>query len=81
VGYHWLVGIAAINSTVSLYYYLKIIRQVYIEEVQEGDSKWTINPMIRGVVTSTCIAVIILGVVPYFYETINLHTSSWLKLF
>jgi NADH-quinone oxidoreductase subunit N len=31
-GYHWLVILAALNSTVSLYYYLRIVRQAYIED-------------------------------------------------
>jgi len=29
-GFYWLVAVAAINSTISLYYYLQIIRQMYV---------------------------------------------------
>ena len=31
-GFHWLVAVAAVNSTISLYYYLRIVRQMYIED-------------------------------------------------
>ena len=30
-GFYWLVALAAVNSTISLYYYLRIVRQMYIE--------------------------------------------------
>ena len=34
-GYHWLVAVAAVNSTISLYYYLRVVRQMYIEPADD----------------------------------------------
>jgi len=34
-GYLWLVALAVTNSLVSLYYYLKVVRQMYIEAPRE----------------------------------------------
>ena len=36
-GFLWLAGLAIFSSLISLYYYLQILRQVYIEPVPAGD--------------------------------------------
>jgi len=38
------VALAAVNSTVSLYYYLRIVRQMYIEPDDAGATPLTIFP-------------------------------------
>ena len=44
-GFLWLATVAVIMSTVSLYYYLKVIRQMYVAEPAEGDSaRWRLSP-------------------------------------
>ena len=37
-GFLWLAGLAIFASLISLYYYLKVIRQMYIEPVPNYDS-------------------------------------------
>jgi NADH-quinone oxidoreductase subunit N len=37
-GFLWLAGLAIFSSLISLYYYLQILRQVYIEPTPAGDS-------------------------------------------
>ena len=44
-GFLWLATVAVIMSTVSLYYYLKVIRQMYVAEPAEGDSRWRLSPV------------------------------------
>ena len=44
-GFLWLATVAVIMSTVSLYYYLKVIRQMYVAEPAEGDSRWRLSPI------------------------------------
>lgn len=77
--YHWLVAVAAINSTISLYYYLRIVRQMYIESSDETASFYPVSPVIGTTVALTFVGTVILGIVPFFYETIvqTVSASSW----
>ncbi len=77
-GYHWLVAVAAINSTVSLYYYLRIIRQMYMEPPAENAKKLPISKTLALTFLLTTLAVILLGVIPHVYETIQTQTTNWL---
>ncbi len=44
-GFLWLATVAVIMSTVSLYYYLKVIRQMYVADPADGDSRWRLSPV------------------------------------
>lgn len=51
-GYLWLAGLAIFSSLISLYYYLNVIRQIYIEEPPPGVDGGTLldeNPALRKV--------------------------------
>ncbi len=77
-GYYWLVGVAAVNSTVSLYYYLRIVRQMYIEPPVAGTAPLRVSGLPAvGLVIAT-VGSMILGVVPVFYERIGADTIQWL---
>jgi len=43
-GFLWLVIVAVVGSTVSLFYYLQVIRQMYIYEPEGDASVWRITP-------------------------------------
>jgi NADH-quinone oxidoreductase subunit N len=44
-GYTWLVVIALVASTVSLYYYLQVIKQMYLYQPEAGASeRWRLTP-------------------------------------
>ena len=76
-GFHWLVGLAAVNSTISLYYYLRIVRQMYIEPGFDDDD--SIRPS-ASIVTALSVAssfMFVLGIVPFFYDTIYEQTRHW----
>jgi len=77
-GLHWLVAVAAVNSTISLYYYLRIVRQMYIEPVHENARRIPITKVLMPTIAGLCIASVLLGIVPLFYETIHHGTISWL---
>ena len=65
-GYYWLVIAAAVNSTISLYYYLRIIRQMYIEPAEEGAEKVEMSLIPRLTLGISIIATILLGIIPVF---------------
>jgi NADH-quinone oxidoreductase subunit N len=76
-GFHWLVAVAAINSTVSLYYYLRIVRQMYIEPADENAPRLPVTNKLAFTIAALNVAVIVLGIVPVFYQNIHIHTSVW----
>lgn len=77
-GFHWLVGVAAINSTVSLYYYLRIVRQMYIEPVNASRAPIRPSRTLGVMMAATTVGVIALGIVPTLFETLQTQSISWL---
>ena len=76
-GFHWLVALAAVNSTISLYYYLRIVRQMYIERVAEGAKPVIASPVLAVTIGVTAVASALIGIIPFFYETIHAQTADW----
>jgi NADH-quinone oxidoreductase subunit N len=77
-GYHWLVAIAALNSTVSLYYYLRIIRQMYIEAPAVDAQPLRVTFTLGATVGVMAVATVLAGLIPVVYETIYATTRGWL---
>ena len=77
-GCHWLVAVAGVNSTISLYYYLRIVRQMYIEPVYEGAVRLPVRQPLGLTVGILSVAVVLLGIIPCLYETIHAQTIAWL---
>jgi len=77
-GFHWLVAVAALNSTISLYYYLRIIRNMYIEEPRsDGQAPQPLLIRNKAIVATLCvttIASVLIGFVPTVFETIHKQT-------
>lgn len=69
-GYHWLVAVAAVNSTVSLYYYLRIVKAMYIEPAESTERTLRPSFALAALVLVTGLATVALGIVPSVYETI-----------
>lgn len=80
-GMHWLVAVAAINSAVSLYYYLRIVRAMYIEPPDEDASQLPISPVMVSTLLIATLGVVLLGVIPFFYNIIHNGTSNWMTVF
>ena len=79
-GYHWLVAAAAINSTISLYYYLRIVRQMYIEPVPDGEHRLALSPAVGSTLMLTVAGTVLLGIVPAAYDWIFRDSSGWMRL-
>ncbi len=77
-GFNWLVAVAAINSTISLYYYLRIVRQMYIEPVYEGATRLPASAPVVATLAVLSLGVVLLGIVPSFYQAIHAQTINWL---
>ncbi len=62
-GLLWLAGLAIANSLVSLYYYLNVIRQMYIEE-PEDSSPIRMAPLTNGLLVVLLAGMVFVGVYP-----------------
>ena len=62
-GLLWLAGLAMFTSLISLYYYLSVIRQLYIENAQDP-SPIRIPRLTVGVLGTLFVAIVFLGVYP-----------------
>ncbi len=76
-GFHWLVAVAAVNSTISLYYYLRIVRQMYIEVPDQGACRLPITPTLAVTLAVLSAALVLMGIIPSLYETISSQTLAW----
>lgn len=59
----WLVALGAVNSVVSAYYYLRVVRVMYLGEPSEGDGPSRAIPLDLSVAV-TALAVVALGLWP-----------------
>jgi NADH-quinone oxidoreductase subunit N len=63
-GYVWLVVAAALNSTISLYYYLLILKQMYIFDRKKEFPKIKIDFSVKIALIFTMIVIFIVGIFP-----------------
>ncbi len=85
-GLLWLAGIAVLNSLFSLYYYLNVIRQMYIEpkaelsseeQGQDGIASPKPSLLLTGVLAVMVLGVIFVGVFPFpVVEAIEAATTA-----
>lgn len=78
-GYYWLVAIAAINSTVSLYYYLRLVRQMYIEAPDKNTVAIQVSPWASLGLVIGAAGSILVGLTPQIYQNILIVSTQWLK--
>lgn len=78
-GYTWLVIAAALNSTVSLYYYLLVLKQLYIRDPKKDAPKIELPLSIKAVLIFTIISILILGIWPS--QLLDLTVEIAQKLF
>ena len=75
--YYVLAIIAGMNSVISVYYYLKIVRFMIFKPVESEDSIQGFNLLNQGVITALAIPVVFLGI---FWEKLMLIANG-AKLF
>jgi NADH-quinone oxidoreductase subunit N len=63
-GYLWLSGIAVVMSTISLYYYLQVIKQMYFYQPAGDATRWRLSP--TGYVVSGVLLVAMVAIGLYF---------------
>jgi len=59
-GLYWLVMVAAINSVISLFYYLRVARALFLSKPSEREAKP--EPVLTGFVTALGVATVVFGI-------------------
>jgi len=60
----WVVGLAVLNGFISLYYYLMVIRQMYLFDPEGETSRWKATPVLWGLSAVLLAGVVAIGVYP-----------------
>ncbi len=69
-GRYWLIGIAALNMVISLYYYLRVVKAIFMEKNDQPVEKLTI-PFVPRLALLVCAAgVVLTGLVGWVYDHI-----------
>ena len=63
-GYLWLVIVAALNSIVSLYYYLLVLKRMYISEPVGNSPRGTVSLPLKAVLVVSIAGMFWLGILP-----------------
>jgi NADH-quinone oxidoreductase subunit N len=68
----WLVALAVVNSFISLYYYLMVMRQMFLFDAPPGFGKVRVSPVLLGLAGVLMLAVVAIGVYPGpFFEVVE----------
>ncbi|HHB79062.1 MAG TPA: NADH-quinone oxidoreductase subunit N [Saprospiraceae bacterium] len=81
-GYYWLVIIAVINVTISLYYYLLVVRAMFLRKSDTPIEPFQAEMPVKIGLALTVVGILTLGLYSPFYDFIlNLSTNIRLRLF
>ncbi len=61
---YWVIGLAVLNSFISLYYYLMVIRQMYLFDPPEGATRWKVSPVLWAMGAALAVGVLFIGMYP-----------------
>jgi NADH-quinone oxidoreductase subunit N len=70
-GYYWLVFIAVLNATISLYYYLLVVKAMFINKNEQPLAYFKSDLATRTGLVLSCLGIFILGFWSQIYEIIN----------
>jgi NADH-quinone oxidoreductase subunit N len=70
-GNYWFIAIAALNMIVSLYYYLKVVRSIFMEHNDQPMEKIQTNPSSALGLTICAVAILLVGLMSWIYGYID----------
>lgn len=70
-GNYWLIIIAGLNMVISLYYYLKVVRAMFMDKNEQPIPKLYLNPTIKWAMVICATAIVLLGMFSWLYDHIN----------
>jgi NADH-quinone oxidoreductase subunit N len=69
-GNFWLIIIAGLNMVISLYYYLKVVRAIFMDKNEQPINKLNISPSIKLGLLICGAAIVLMGLLSWVYEYI-----------
>jgi NADH-quinone oxidoreductase subunit N len=63
-GLLWLIALGVVNSAISIYYYMMIVREMYLFDPDENVKRFSINPLLAGLAGILLLAVLFIGIYP-----------------
>jgi NADH-quinone oxidoreductase subunit N len=60
----WVIGLAVLNSFISLYYYLMIIRRMYLFDPVGDTTRWKVDPVLGALGVALVLGVLFIGMYP-----------------
>ncbi|MHC1775672.1 MAG: NADH-quinone oxidoreductase subunit N [Lentimicrobium sp.] len=70
-GYYWLVFIAVLNATISLYYYLMVVKAMFINKTETPIATFRSDGMTRAGLILSGLGIVVVGFWSQVYELIN----------
>ncbi|MES1197883.1 MAG: NADH-quinone oxidoreductase subunit N, partial [Chitinophagaceae bacterium] len=70
-GNYLFIGIAALNMIVSLYYYLKIVRAMFMDKNDTPIEKIKINPATKFGLIICAAGIVLVGLLSWIFDYIN----------
>jgi NADH-quinone oxidoreductase subunit N len=74
-GYYWLVLIAVINTIISLYYYLRVVKAMFLDRSENPIATIKSDVVTRSSIIISVAGILIVGVMSQFFEWILAY--SW----
>ncbi|MGB3006781.1 MAG: NADH-quinone oxidoreductase subunit N [Chitinophagaceae bacterium] len=68
---YWFITIAALNMIVSLYYYLKVVRAMFMDKNEQPIEKIKINPGVKLALILCGTSIVLIGLLSWIYEYIH----------
>jgi NADH-quinone oxidoreductase subunit N len=78
-GYYWLVFIAVLNATISLYYYLLVVKAMFINKNDNPIAAFKTDTITKVALIACTLGIFFLGFWSQIYEIINSLTFSVLN--
>ena len=74
-GYYWLVLFAVVNTIISLYYYLRVVKAMFIDRSDEPIVKISSDFLTRMSIAISVLGIVAAGVFSQVFDWVNLY--SW----
>ncbi len=69
-GNYWLIAIAAVNMVVSFYYYLRIVKAIFMDQNETPVAAITVPVTVKFSLYLCTIGIILVGLISWIYDTI-----------
>lgn len=70
-GSYWFIAIAALNMVISLYYYLRIVRAMFMDKNEQPIEKINTNPATKFALILCAAGIVLVGLLSWIYDYIQ----------